>query len=175
MSDMSESLGQALLQRVAAGDSEALGELYDLYAGLANGLALRILRRPSEAEDVVQEVFVQVWRQASRYDPERGSPQAWLSIMTRTRALDRLRRLTSRREDSGERAPVALDLPKSDDALVVRSALDALSEDQRRALELAYYEGLTQTEIAERLGEPLGTVKTRIRSALIRLRETLGQ
>ena len=173
MSD-SESRGQVLLRRLAGGDADALREFYDLYAGLANGLALRILRRASEAEDVVQEVFVQVWRQASRYDPERGSPQAWLGIMTRTRALDRLRRLASRREEPGEGAPVALQVPKTDEALAVKGALDILTEDQRRALELAYYEGLTQLEIAERLGEPLGTVKTRIRSALIRLRETLG-
>jgi len=173
MSD-SESQGRLLLRRLASGDADALGEFYDLYAGLANGLALRILRRVSDAEDVVQEVFVQVWRQAARYDPERGSPQAWLSIMTRTRALDRLRRLVSRREEPGEAAPLARDVPRTDDALAVKGALDTLTEDQRRALELAYYEGLTQSEIAERLGEPLGTVKTRMRSALIRLRETLG-
>jgi RNA polymerase sigma-70 factor (ECF subfamily) len=173
MSD-SESQGRLLLRRLAGGDTDALGEFYDLYAGLANGLALRILRRSSDAEDVVQEVFVQVWRQASRYDPERGSPQAWLSIMTRTRALDRLRRLASRREEPGEAAPLARDVPSTDEALAVKGALDTLTDDQRRALELAYYEGLTQSEIAERLGEPLGTVKTRMRSALIRLRETLG-
>jgi RNA polymerase sigma-70 factor (ECF subfamily) len=169
-----ESRGEVLLRRLAGGDAEALGEFYDLYAGLANGLALRILRRATDAEDVVQEVFVQVWRQASRYDPERGSPQAWLSIMTRTRALDRLRRLVSRREDPGEAAPVAQDVPRTDEALAVKGALGTLTDDQREALELAYYEGLTQSEIAERLREPLGTVKTRIRSALIRLRETLG-
>ena len=152
---MNESQAHALLRRLAAGDQKALGEFYDLYAGLANGLALRILRRVSDAEDVVQEVFVQVWRQAARYDPERGSPQAWLSIMTRTRALDRLRRLVSRREEPGEAAPLARDVPRTDDALAVKGALDTLTEDQRRALELAYYEGLTQSEIAERLGEPL--------------------
>lgn len=171
--NMPESRGATLLRQVAAGDAEALGEFYDLYAGLANGLALRILRNSTEAEDVVQEVFVQVWRQAPRYDSLRGSPEAWVCTMARTRALDRLRRLAARREDPSEAAPPPRDLPKTDEALAVQRAMDSLSEDQRRALELAYYEGLTQSEIAHRLGQPLGTIKTRIRSAMIRLRETL--
>lgn len=170
---MPESQGAALLRRVASGDAKALGEFYDLYAGLANGLALRILRNRTEAEDVVQEVFVQVWRQASRYDPLRGSPEAWLCTMARTRALDRLRRVAARREEPSEAAPLPHGVPKTDEALAVQKAMDSLSQDQRRALELAYYEGLTQSEIARRLGEPLGTIKTRIRSAMIRLRETL--
>jgi RNA polymerase sigma-70 factor (ECF subfamily) len=171
---MTSSQSQSLLRRLAAGDTEALGEFYDLYAGLVNGLALRILRDASDAEDVVQEVFVQAWRQASRFDGERGTPEAWLCTMARTRALDRLRRRVSRREDREEAAPAPTSTPKSAEAIAVRKALEGLSEDQRRALELAYYEGLTQTEIAARLGEPLGTVKTRIRTAMIRLREVLG-
>jgi len=171
---MAESQALAVLRRLAAGDPRALGEFYDLYAGLANGLALRILRDRSEAEDVVQEVFVQVWRQASRYDPDRGSPEAWLCTMARTRALDRLRRRTSRREEPSEAAPAPANTPANEEALAVRKALDGLSADQRRALELAYYEGLTQSEIARRLNEPLGTIKTRIRTAMMRLRETLG-
>jgi RNA polymerase sigma-70 factor (ECF subfamily) len=171
---MSESQAHALLRRLAAGDQKALGEFYDLYAGLANGLALRILRDSSDAEDVVQEAFVQVWRQASRYDPRRGSPQAWLCTIARTRALDRLRRRVSRREEATEPPPVASDAPQTEDAMTVRKALEVLSTDQRRALELAYYEGLTQTEIARALNEPLGTIKTRIRAAMIRLREALG-
>ena len=171
---MNESQAHALLRRLAAGDQKALGEFYDLYAGLANGLALRILRDAADAEDVVQEAFVQVWRQASRYDPRRGSPQAWLCTIARTRALDRLRRRVSRREDAAEAAPLGTETPQTEEALTVRKALDGLSADQRRALELAYYEGLTQTEIARELGEPLGTIKTRIRTAMIRLREALG-
>ena len=171
---MSEPHPQALLRRLAAGDHAALGEFYDLYAGLANGLALRILRDTSEAEDVVQEVFVQVWRQAARFDPSRGSPEAWLCTIARTRALDRLRRRTSRREDPDEASPPSTEVPKTEEALAVRKALEGLTGDQRRALELAYYEGLTQSEIAARLGEPLGTIKTRIRTAMIRLREVLG-
>jgi len=165
---------QALLTRLAAGDQQALGEFYDLYAGLVNGLALRILRDTSDAEDVVQEVFVQVWRQASRFDPSRGTPEAWLCTMARTRALDRLRRRVSRREEAEEQAPAPTGVPRTEEGIAVRKALDGLSPEQRKALELAYYEGLTQSEIAERLGEPLGTVKTRIRTAMMRLREVLG-
>jgi RNA polymerase sigma-70 factor (ECF subfamily) len=169
-----EPPSEGLLRRLTAGDQQALGEFYDRYAGLVNGLALRILRNSTEAEDVVQEVFVQVWRQAERYDPARGSAEAWLCTIARSRALDRLRRRTSRREDREEAAPGTSAVPKTEEALAVRKALSTLSEDQRVALELAYYEGLTQSEIAERLGEPLGTIKTRIRTAMIRLRDVLG-
>jgi RNA polymerase sigma-70 factor (ECF subfamily) len=163
-----------VLDRLVAGDHAALGEVYDRYAGLVNGLALRILRNTAEAEEVIQEVFVQIWRQAERFDPARGSVEAWICTIARSRALDRLRRRTSRREDSDEAIPGATDTPKTVEALAVRKALESLSPDQRTALELAYYEGLTQSEIAERLGEPLGTVKTRIRTAMIRLRDVLG-
>jgi RNA polymerase sigma-70 factor (ECF subfamily) len=163
-----------LIRRLVAGDQHALGDLYDKCAGLVNALALRVLRDAADAEDVVQEVFVQAWRQAARFDPARGTPEAWLCTIARSRALDRLRRRAARREESGEQAPPAVATPRNEEALAVRKALDGLSEVQRRALELAYYEGLTQSEIAARLGEPLGTVKTRIRSAMIRLRETLG-
>ncbi len=172
---MAQSPAGRLLYRLAQGEHEALGEVYDLYAGLVNALALRILRDRSDAEDVVQEVFVQVWRQAARFDPARGTPEAWLCTMARSRALDRLRRRTSRREDPSDQAPPgSVDPPRAEEALAVQKALGDLSADQRRALELAYYEGLTQTEIAERLGEPLGTIKTRIRTAMIKLRESLG-
>jgi RNA polymerase sigma-70 factor (ECF subfamily) len=174
MNRASPPSSQALLIRLAAGDQQALGEFYDLYAGLVNGLALRILRDTSDAEDVVQEVFVQVWRQASRFDPSRGTPEAWLCTMARTRALDRLRRRVSRREEAEEQAPAPTGVPRTEEGIAVRKALDGLSPEQRKALELAYYEGLTQSEIAERLGEPLGTVKTRIRTAMMRLREVLG-
>jgi RNA polymerase sigma-70 factor, ECF subfamily len=170
---MTDPRAAGLLGRLAKGDQLALGELYDIYAPLVNGLALRIVRDTADAEDVVQEVFVQVWRQASRYDPKRGSPEAWLCTMARTRALDRLRRRSSRREETEENAPPSAAVPRNEERLAVREALQGLSEDRRRALELAYYEGLTQTEIAFRLGEPLGTVKTRIRTAMIRLRERL--
>ena len=163
-----------LVRRLAAQDQSALAEFYDRFAPLVNALALRILRDSSDAEDVVQEVFLQAWRQAERFDPARGSPEAWLCTIARTRAIDRLRRRSSRREQPEESAPPPAGSPRNEEALAVRAAIAGLSEDQRRALELAYYEGLTQTEIATRLGEPLGTIKTRIRTAMIRLREALG-
>jgi RNA polymerase sigma-70 factor, ECF subfamily len=169
---MTAARPEALLQAMAAGDHAVLGELYDRYAGLAYGLALRILRDAAEAQDVVQEVFVQVWRHAGRYDSARGSAEAWLCTIARTRALDRLRRRAARREQQSAPPPVA-SAPAAEEKLAVRSALGSLSEEQRQALELAYFEGLTQSEIAQRLGQPLGTVKTRIRTAMMRLREAL--
>jgi RNA polymerase sigma-70 factor (ECF subfamily) len=164
---------EELVRRLAGGDPAALAELYDRLAGLVHALALRVLQDPVEAEDVVQEVFVQAWRQAERFDPGRGRPEAWLCTMARSRALDRLRRRVARREDPAEAAPAPAPGPSSEDALAVRDALLGLSARERQALELAYYEGLTQTEIAARLGEPLGTVKTRIRTAMLRLRQVL--
>ena len=173
--NMTDSPGRSALQRLAAGDARALAEFYDLHSSLAYGLALRILRERTEPEDAVQEAFVQVWRQAARYDPERGTPEAWLCAIVRTRAIDRLRRRVSRREQPDDPGAVpASRTPARENVLAVRKALETLSADQRRALELAYYEGLTQSEIAARLNEPLGTVKTRIRTAMIRLREELG-
>ena len=171
---MAHAQAASLIRRLGRGDHQALGEFYDLYAGLVNGLAVRILRDRAEAEDAVQEVFVQVWQQASRFDPARGTPEAWLCTMARSRALDRLRRRSSRREDPEQDGGSATHAPRNEEALAVRKALDGLPEDQRRALELAYYEGLTQSEIAEHLSQPLGTVKTRIRAAMIRLRDVLG-
>lgn len=175
---MDRSSDEALLRRLADGDREALGRAYDRYAGMVNGVALRILRDTADAEDVVQEVFLQVWRDAARFDPARASPQAWVCMIARSRALDRLRRRRARREDEGgeEIASGTAAAPTSPVlTMAMRSALDTLPEDQRRPLELAYYEGLTQVEIAARLAEPLGTVKTRMRTGLMRLRDVLSE
>ena len=159
---------------------DAAAELYDRYGAQVYSLARRIVRNDSDAEDVVQEVFSQAWRSAGRYDQQRGSVIGWLLMMTRTRAIDRIRARQARPDTTGAVAPDLLPAKAAPDALVmeeqastVREALLSLPVAQRTALELAYYEGLTQAEIAARLAEPLGTVKTRMRTALATLRERL--
>jgi RNA polymerase sigma-70 factor (ECF subfamily) len=165
----------ALVQRLAKGDRSAFDALFARYAGLVKAIALRIVRSDAESDDVVQEVFVQAFRQAQRFNAERGNLAAWITMMARTRALDRLRRVVARREDAEENRPEpSLAPPRVAEGLLVRSALDDLPIAQRVPLELAYWEGLSQTEIADRLGEPLGTIKTRMRAGLARLREALG-
>lgn len=162
-----------LIRRIAQGDRQALGALYDRFAGLVNGLARLVLHDPAEAEDVVQTVFIQVWRQADRYDSSRATPEAWLNSLARTRALDQLRRRTHRRETQDDQEPRPVDAPLAD-RIAVRAALGRLPETERRTLELAYYEDLTQREIAARLDTPLGTVRTRTRNGMIRLRKRLS-
>jgi RNA polymerase sigma-70 factor, ECF subfamily len=173
------------LVRMVRGDPDALAEVYDRHSRLMYSLALRIVRRPTDAEDVIQEVFSQVWRQAGRYDMSRGTVAGWLVMLTRSRALDRLRRergeppagdidLASRDVvDPG--TMVDLQLVDAEQAARVRAALEALPDTQRVPLELAYYEGLSQTAIAARLETPLGTIKTRMRQALLRLRDALAE
>jgi RNA polymerase sigma-70 factor (ECF subfamily) len=175
-----------IVARIAAGLGEALGDLYDRHGGAVYSLACRILRDVAEAEDVVQDVFAQAWRDATRYDAARASVAGWLLLLARTRAIDRLRARRVRGIGipvSATRAPETAD-PSSDqesavirssEARVLRTAYAELSEPQRVAIDLAYYEGLTHAEIAARLHEPLGTVKTRIRSALQRLRGVLAK
>src|SRR5881628_53082 len=171
--------GTDLLTRMAAGDREAFAVFYDRYAPVVFPLILRIVRERADASDVLQEVFWEAWRDAPAYDAARGSPEAWMVTRARTRALDRIR-ATRRRGDTfvapldeglaapHESAPDAAE--RAADRGTVMSALDRLPDVQREVIELAYYAGLTQTEIAERLKQPLGTVKTRIRLALERLR-----
>ena len=170
----------------ARGNGAALAALYDRHARAVYSLALRVVADEADAEEVVQEVFAQAWRQASRYDPARGTVVAWLLNMARTRAIDRLRARRARPDRAGvesEHAWSALPATSADpldaldtarDAARVRQALQRLPLIQRVAIELAYFEGLTQTEIAARLEEPLGTVKTRIRVALLKLRDALS-
>jgi RNA polymerase sigma-70 factor (ECF subfamily) len=174
---------QHALQRMADGDADAVAELYDRHARRVYSLALRILGDATDAEDVVQDVFVQAWRQASRYTPTRGVVAAWLLTLARSRAIDRLRARRARESQSaGEPAtsqavdsapPIEWQFLSTEQTRLLRAALERLPILQRAAIELAYFEGLTHVEIAARLEEPLGTVKTRIRSGLAKLRETL--
>lgn len=175
---------QATLARMARGEGDAVAELYDRHARPIYSLALRILGDATEAEDIVQEVFSQAWKQAARYSVSRGAVGAWLLTLARSRAIDRLRAKRARPGGvSNERAAGQLvDASPLVDSLVlsseqvarVRAALDELPLLQRAAIELAYYEGLTHAEIADRLEQPLGTVKTRIRLAMLKLRDVLA-
>ena len=178
-------MDQAVIQQIVNGDHGALGALYDLHGRTVYTLALRIVGDPAEAEEVVQDVFVQVWRGAVRYDQGRATVAGWLLMMARSRAIDRVRARQSRPigDGSGEVTIARLaDAAAGPEARVIsgqaierlKAALQELPKSMRAAIELAYYEGLTQSAIAERLGEPLGTVKTRMRTALQKLRSTLG-
>ncbi len=170
---------EELLTRVAGGDSAALGEFYDLYSDRVLGLLMHTLRERADAEDVLQEVFLQVWQRAEQFNPERGSPAAWLFLIARSRAVDRIRR---RKREGG--APLLDDqalpsmlldnLDRSESAQRAVNALMRLPEEQRRAIVLAFYEGLTQEQIADRQAIPLGTVKTRIRLGMQRLRDMMA-
>jgi RNA polymerase sigma-70 factor (ECF subfamily) len=177
--------GAELIARIVKGDRDAFGRFYDAFAPLAYGLIRRILPEPGEAEEVLQEVFWEIWRLAPRYDPARGTPAAWVVTRARSRAIDRLRALR-RREEVGVGSVDAAGAPAAaataedpgarvPDRELVRGALGALGPAQREVVELAFFAGLTHTEIAERLRQPLGTVKTRMRTALRRMRELLGE
>ena len=164
-----------LVRDMAAGERNAFSELYDRYASTLMALVLRIVRDRSDAEEVVQDAFLQAWRQAARFDSGRGSVGAWMVTMARSRALDRLRRrgplsTTEVTENTLVSQP-SEDTPAS--RMAVRKVLDTLPPEQRRALELAYFDGMSQSEIAEHTGDPLGTVKTRMRLGLGHLREAL--
>ena len=172
-----------LISEIVRGDREAFGRFYDLYAPLVFSFALRILRSRSEAEDLLQEVFLQAWRQAGNYEKGRGSPEAWLITITRSRGIDRLRSVRRRDKEivpaddlphSEKVARVESGEKESEAKVMIGSVLARLPDAQARVLELAYFDGMTQSEIAARLGEPLGTVKTRMRDGLERLREFLG-
>lgn len=166
---------------MAAGDEGGLAELYDRHGRLVYSLALRIVRDSGDAEDVTQEVFAQAWRQADRFQATRGSAAAWLVTLARTRAIDLLRRRQARPALVADPVPEFSDAAPPQDVLVdwsrrahaVRQALDGLPALQRVAIELAFFDGLTHSEIAAQLELPLGTVKTRVRQGLMRLRDQL--
>jgi RNA polymerase sigma-70 factor (ECF subfamily) len=170
---------EALVEAVARADEDALGQLYDRFGKVAYGLAFRILQDAALAEDAVQEAFLQIWRSAGSYEPERAKASTWLLTFVHRRAVDLVRREERRRTISADPDP---EPPESgaDEAVVahsrreiVREALRRLPAEQREAIELAYYGGLTQSELAERLDQPLGTIKSRMFTGLQRLRVLL--
>ena len=172
-----------LITRLQRRDPQALAELYDRYGRLAYSLILRVVRDVGVAEDLVQETFLRIWNRVQGFDAEKGSVGPWLMAVARNRAIDYLRSTTGRARNSLELettehpalyTDMERDLLFSDKARRVKAALEKLSPRQREVIELAYYEGLSQTEMAERLGQPLGTVKTWVRTALKNLRDELG-
>ncbi len=172
-----------LLLRTARGDQAAFSDLYDEISGTVFGVIRRVLRDPSHSEEVTQEVLVEVWQQAPRFDPERGSAKTWILTMAHRRAIDRVRSVQAsrdrdefvgHRDRSREFDEVADRVETNLEHEQVRRSLEALTDLQREAVELAYYGGYTYREVAELLDTPLGTVKTRMRDGLIRLRDALG-
>jgi len=170
---------------MARGEHTALAGCYDLMGSVVFSLAVRMLRDRPAAEDVTQDIFLQVWRQAQNYDTSRGSPEAWIMMIARTRILDRLRSRSAgivlkTVGDNLPDAPDAEDWPEDmavtrENAINVRKALSELPQDQRHAIELAFFDGLTHVEISEKLNVPLGTIKTRIRLGLMKIRDHLAE
>jgi RNA polymerase sigma-70 factor (ECF subfamily) len=183
---MDAEIDRRLVHEIAAGSADALGRLYDRHSGIVYGLARRVLARLEDAEEVVQDVFTQVWRDASRYEDARATVAGWLVMLARTRAIDRLRARNARPDQAAavdpDSAPVAIELGRDPeataiaaaDARKVQAALTVLPDTQRSLVELAFYQGLTHAEIAEQTGVPLGTVKTRLRTAIATLRGALA-
>ncbi|WP_306370414.1 sigma-70 family RNA polymerase sigma factor [Nocardiopsis sp. CC223A] len=172
-----------LLGRVARGDEAAFGEVYDRVAPSVYGLVRRVLRDPAQSEEVTQEVMVEVWRTACRYDPRRGTPRAWLMTLAHRRAVDRVRSEQVGADREARAAAAEVDRPYDEVAEEVtdrlerervRRCLDTLTELQRQSVRLAYYGGYTYREVSRLLSTPLGTIKTRMRDGLIRLRDCLG-
>lgn len=165
----------AAVTAMKAGDQGAMAELYDRYSSVVYAVALRVLGDTGAAEDVLQEVFLQLWRNPSAFDSARGSLVAWLAVITRNRAIDALRKRKPETDIEDVIVSAAPDLASDADrtrvAAKIRGVLSAMPPPQRNALEMAYFEGLTHSEIATKTGEPLGTIKTRIRAGLIALRK----
>ena len=170
-----------LLKAITARDEAALAQLYDQYRVILFGLLMRILNDRGEAEDVLQDVFLQVWRRAADFDEKRGRPFTWLVTLARSRGIDRLRTRAARervatagaRDEAEAVSDAASDTFRSEQRQVVKNALAQLPDEQKQLLLLAYFDGLSQSEIAARVGAPLGTVKTRMRTGMIKLRELL--
>ena len=184
MSPKREDPDRPLMARIEARDADALAELYDRHAARLLGLARRVLGDGGEAEEILQEVFLFAWRSAAAFDPARGQVLTWLLIVTRSRAIDRLRARRGASRPEVRSLEEIADGPASGEDVeaasagrqweaLCRGAVRELPDDQRRALELAYFEGLTHQEIADRTSTPLGTVKTRVRLGLMKLRERM--
>jgi RNA polymerase sigma-70 factor (ECF subfamily) len=175
-----------LLRQIGAGDTNSFEDLYDRFSGVLFSAAVQILNDQREAEDVLQDVFVQIWDKAKLYRPSRGKPLTWAMTLTRNKAIDRLRSFQRRfrlqdqveRESKAISPPVSRDSVDEVDALeksrIIRSAVLKLSKEQRQAIELAFFSGLTQNEIAEELNQPLGTVKARIRRGMLKLKDLIA-
>ena len=165
----------ALVAAIRNGNQEAMAELYDRYSSVVYAVALRVLGDTSAAEDVLQEIFMQLWRKPGAFDASRGNLAPWLAVITRNRAVDVLRKRRPQSELEDTTLTVDPDFAgEADRGLIVekvRSALQAMSSQQRSALEMAYFEGYSHSEISAKTGEPLGTIKTRIRSGLMQLRK----
>ena len=168
----------ALIAGIRAGDEAAMAQLYDRYSSMVYAVALRVLGDTGAAEDVLQDVFMQLWRRPEAFDSSRGQMGAWLSVIARHRSIDALRKRVPETDVTEIVVSVDPDLDdmaeRSQALEKVRSALATMPSQQRSALELAYFQGLTHSEIAKRLGEPLGTIKTRIRAGLLALRKAVA-
>lgn len=168
---------QQLMQQIRARQTDALSRVYDLYSTVVYSVAMRVLREPAAAEDVMQEVFLKLWQQPDSFADHRGSLCGWLAVVTRNRAIDRIRsgRIFENADDLQLSNNIDLGAEAEREIMLgkVRVVMETMPADQRQAVEMAFFEGHTHTEIAERTGQPLGTVKTRIRSALISIRKAL--
>ncbi len=180
--DLAHLSDEAIVALVARGDEVALGELYDRFGRIAYGLALRVLRDDRLAEDAVQDAFLTVWRSATRFVPERSAARTWILTLVHRRAVDLVRREERRRTETLEQATEQPSADSTDELTWLRlerervqTALRALPDQQREALELAYYGGFTQSELADRLGLPIGTIKSRMFNGLARLRDLLAE
>ena len=176
-----------LLARVAKRERPAFEALYDRYSNILYATAMKYLKEDADAQDVVQDVFIQIWDKAKLYDPAKGKPLTWALTLTRNRSIDRIRAIQrrTRLRDDFEKETVADESAGVREALsevdagekgqILRDAVGRLSPEQRKVIELAFFGGLTQSEVAERLGEPLGTIKARARRGLMKLKEILGE